>query len=93
MANRFRIRCITKDDRYNPYEAIQEVGGIGKDGPWKISQKWCIHLIDKGDQFYVNESGHDVEVIVATSRYGNRYIKTERDRDTPDNLLSLPACT
>jgi hypothetical protein len=92
MANRSRIRCINKEDRYSPYEAIQHVGGIATDGPWKITQKRCIELIDEGWQFFVNELGHDVEVIVATSRFGNRYIKTENDPDTPDNLLSLPAC-
>jgi hypothetical protein len=92
MANRSRITCIKKDDRYSPYEAIQEVGGVSKDGPWTISQKRCIELIDGGWQFYVNELGHDVDVIVAKSRFGNRYIRTVSDRDTPDNLLSLPEC-
>jgi hypothetical protein len=33
-----------------------------------------------------------VRVIVAVSRYGNKYPKTEIDGDDPNNLLSLPEC-
>ncbi len=29
---------------------------------------------------------------VETSRYGNKYLKTEADGEQPDNLLSLPEC-
>jgi hypothetical protein len=31
-------------------------------------------------------------VIVGTSRYGHKYLKTEADGEQPDNLLSLPEC-
>jgi hypothetical protein len=31
-------------------------------------------------------------VVVAVSRYGNKYIKTTADGEQPDNLLSLPEC-
>ena len=30
--------------------------------------------------------------VVAVSRFGNKYIKTEADGDQPNNLLSLPEC-
>ena len=42
--------------------------------------------------FYVSKNGHVVNVIVAKSAQGNKYIKTENDGDQPDNLLSLPEC-
>src|SRR5256885_8731014 len=35
--------------------------------------------------------GHRLDVIVATSAYGN-YLKTIADREQPDKLLSLPTC-
>jgi len=31
-------------------------------------------------------------VIIAVSKYGNEYLKTESDGEQPDNLLSLPEC-
>lgn len=50
-------------------------------------------MIDAGTHsFYVNVGGDKVKVITATSRYGNKYVKTEADGDEPNNLLSLPEC-
>jgi hypothetical protein len=37
-------------------------------------------------------AGDRVSVIVATSRFGNKYLKTTADGDQPNNLLSLPTC-
>jgi hypothetical protein len=36
--------------------------------------------------------GQRVDVIVATSPNGNRYLKTVADGEQPDKLLSLPTC-
>ena len=86
------ISCINKDDRLSPHEAITHVGGYAT-SQWKITQKRAIELIEKeGWEFYVEVRGDKVKVIVATSRYGNKYIKTEADGDQPNNLLSLPEC-
>jgi len=49
-------------------------------------------LPDPKWEFYVTGAGRTVEVIVATSPYGNKYIKTEADNIYPDNLLALPEC-
>lgn len=86
------ISCINKDDRYNPYERITHVGGFGSKR-WKITQAEAIRLIERGEwRFYVNVNGKRVGVIVAESRFGNKYLKTEADGDEPNNLLSLPEC-
>ena len=94
MSSRHQVTCINKDDRYNPYERITHIGGINADKTrWKLSQANAIYESETGVyEFYVNKLGHNVEVIVAKSRYGNKYLKTVADGDTPDNLLSLPEC-
>jgi len=94
MMSRHQVTCINKEDRYDPYERITHIGGINGDySRWKLTQVDAIDSIESGKyEFYVKANGHIVDVIVAISRYGNKYLKTESDGDTPDNLLSLPEC-
>jgi hypothetical protein len=93
MAERVEIQCINKGDRQNPHERILSVGGIHGGKRWKISQEEAIAGIESGKwSFFVNRGGKTVDVIVATSHYGHKYIKTVADGEQPDNLLSLPEC-
>jgi hypothetical protein len=89
-----RIQCINKTDRYDPHDRIKNIGGINSDATrWKISQPEAIAGIEQGKwAFYVLVAGHPANVIVATSRYGNKYLKTVSDGEQPNNLLSLPEC-
>jgi len=94
MTSKHRIRCVNKTDRYNAHERIQNVGGQNDDGTrWKISETRAIQGIESGEWgFYVSAGGYTVDVIVAKSRYGHKYLKTVADGEQPDNLLSLPEC-
>ena len=92
--SRHRVSCIKKSDRYNAHERITHIGGMNDDGTrWKMTQSDAITAIEAGKyEFYVQAGGRTVDVIVATSRYGNKYLKTTADGEQPDNLLSLPEC-
>ncbi len=89
-----QVQCINKSDRYDAHERIKYIGGTNADGTrWKLSQQKAIEHIEAGKfSFHVSVQGRTVRVIVATSRYGNKYIKTEADGEHPNNLLSLPEC-
>lgn len=93
MAGRFQIRCVSKQPRNDPYHRITHVGGFGAT-QWKLATDDVIRRIESGEEtFYVERPvGDPVNVIVAVSRFGNKYIKTTADSDEPNNLLSLPEC-
>ncbi len=94
MATRHEIKCVNKSDRYDPHERIRAVGGVNGDGTnWKLSQEAAIQHIEAGKyQFFVKAGGQIVDVIVAVSRYGHKYLKTNADGESPNNLLNLYEC-
>lgn len=94
MADSIEVKCINKSDRFNPHERIINIGGINPDGTrWKLSQADAIAGIESGKwSFYVARGLRVVRVVVAISRSGYKYLKTESDGEQPDNLLSLPEC-
>ncbi len=90
---RIQILCVNKSDRYNPHERITHCGGIINGQRWKKTQAQIIIEIEsKTNQYYVKVNSKEVDVIVAVSQWGNKYIKTVDDGEMPNNLLSLPEC-
>lgn len=94
MATSVEIRCINKSDRYDAHERIQNVGGVNGNGTsWKLTQQAAIEGIEQGTwSFFVRRNGLVVMVVVAVSRFSNKYLKTQADGEQPNNLLSLPEC-
>jgi hypothetical protein len=94
VAQNVQISCINKTPRMDPHDRIHSVGGVNPDGTrWKLGQQEAIAGVEAGKwQFYVSVSGKSVWVVVATSRWGNNYLKTQDDGEQPNNLLSLPEC-
>ncbi|HTR81758.1 MAG TPA: DUF3892 domain-containing protein [Bacteroidota bacterium] len=92
MAQRRRVSCINKSDRYNPHERIINVGGVENHLNWKMSQPDAIKgILAKTHSFYVQAGGYTTEVEVAYHQQ-HPYLRTVEDPTRVDNLLSLPEC-
>jgi hypothetical protein len=119
MTSAFLVDCVSKDDRLNPYERIQRIGGPNAlDVPppdasrfvsglqrrgFAVSERprWSLPLADAIQgilehewHFFIYFGAHQeiVKIELAKSPSGCLYLKTEIDRDTPDELLFLPEC-
>lgn len=94
MAVRHQIKCISKSDRNDPHERITHIGStMPEGGRWKLTQADAITGIESGKWlFWVETGGKTVEVIVAVSATGHKYLKTRNDGEQPTNLLILPEC-
>lgn len=94
MAENHQVKCINKTDRFDAHDRIKSIGGTNPNGEgWKLSQPDAIVGIEAGKwSFFVSVNGRRANVIVAVSRFGNKYLKTESDGEQPNNLLSLPEC-
>ena len=81
MANTMQIRCINRTERMSPHERIAHVGGY-ESSQWKITLNDAIGKIERGEQaFSVQTHRKTVEVIVAVSPSGIKYLKAELDGD------------
>jgi hypothetical protein len=96
MAMDLEINCINKSNRQNHWERITHVGGTNADGTrtrWKLTEQGAIAGMDANKySFHVGAGIHRVEVEIATSARGHRYLRTKADGEQPNNLLSLPEC-
>jgi len=95
MATDVQVQCINKSDRPSPHERILNIGGTRIGGvQWKRSQQQAIADIESGTyRYWVKPATtYSMSVIVATTRFGNKYIKTEADGEQPNHLLALPEC-
>lgn len=94
MTNLIQVTCINKIPRQDPNESITHIGGVDSNGNrWRLTLQQAIsHIESRRYEFFVHVDGKATRVIVATSSAGNKYLRTEPDRTTRNNLLSLPEC-
>lgn len=94
MAERHRVRCVDKTDRANIDERVRRIGGTNSVGVnWRLTHEEAIEAIEaRRWDFYVERPGGAVDVIIAISRFGNKYLKTTDDDEEPSSLLALPDC-
>ena len=95
MPPRYQICCVARSDRLNHDRRLRLVGGVNPDGArWQITEAAAIAGIEAERwSFYVSEAGRDIPVVIATSRYGHKYLKTTADTGLhPEGLLVLPEC-
>ena len=94
MAQRRQVLCVVQRDRPSPHERITHVGGRTPDGAaWRMTQQEAVDAIE-GDvwSFFVTNEGRELDVVVAVSRYGRKYLRTSGNAEGPGELLALPAC-
>jgi hypothetical protein len=90
----YEIDCINKDDRYNIYERITNIGGPDNgSGRWRVTVAAAINgMRTHGWTFYVIRGGYRVNVEISRGPSGQEYLKTEPDATGANNLLSLREC-
>jgi hypothetical protein len=88
-----QVMCINKrGSHYNPHERIQAIGGNVSGVQWKDQEDVAIRNVEKDPtSYYTSVNGKSVWVVVAVHN-GRKYLKTQNDGYSPDNLLSLREC-
>lgn len=94
MARPFRRRIVsfaTRAYSHDPMERIDTIGGINSDRTrWRLTQEAAIAAIESGmDAFFMTTPEQIVKVVVVTHG-GQKYLKSEREKTHPDDLLQLP---
>ncbi len=58
---------------------------------WTLSEDVVIGEIEDGANYYV-EVGDERVLVVVAQQDGRKYLRTDPDKTTENNLLSLPHC-
>lgn len=81
-----QITCIIRDGS-DPDRRIDSVGGPG----WTKPEDTVIAEIENGSEYFVDVNGNRVKVEVR-ERGTEKYLRTDSDETSENNLLSLPDC-
>jgi hypothetical protein len=82
-----RITCIIP----NPKEPDNRIAGVGGLHGWTEWEVQIIGEIEDGANYYV-EVGHERVAVIVAERDGRKYLRTDPDKTTENNLVSLPHC-
>lgn len=84
-----QVTCINKQPRQNPYEGITHLGGR----TWRWTREQVITSIDRSENtFYTLVGGNRGNIGIVNGPNG-KYLRTYRDGQWNDNLLSLTECS
>jgi len=97
MSLPYRLRAVSSVNRAysnDPLERVETIGGVNSDhSHWNLSQAAAIAAIEAGtDEFFVTENGRKIKLVVLTQG-GQKYLKTDREKTHPDDLLHLIAAS
>ena len=94
-SRRYQICCVRRSDLLNHDRRLRALGGVNPDGAhWRIIETEAIEAIESGRWgFYVEAAGRQVPIVIAVSKYGNKYLKGAGDGLHPESLLRLPECS
>ncbi len=83
-----RINCIIPE----PQDPTNRIVGVGGLFGWTEREEIVIGEIEDGANYYV-EVGHERVAVVVAERDGRKHLRTDPDKTTENNLLSLPHCS
>lgn len=88
-----RITHIRKPDRYNRHEAISHYGQRQPNGKVEVYEREAFikYLISHNERAYVNEDGDGAWCKIMDNGH-IKYLQTEADDTSVNNLLNLPPC-
>ena len=95
MGKRHSVRCIEESGRNSPEERISRLGGTSGVGVnWRLTQADAIIAIEsqRWDIYVEQPDGQTIDVVVATTVTGTKYLKATVDGVEPITLLALPPC-
>lgn len=90
-----QVQCVNKQPRHDPFDRIKNISGVDNGARWKRTQPDAIQdVLRDPTSYYVMDRNVNtsVWVIVRTSQQGNKYLTTEADGESQNNLLSLEEC-
>ena len=91
-----RVTGIRKagGDHYDPHEAISHYRWLNEStGETKISNRpTMVVWVEGGGRAYVSSQEGTVDCFVNTSAAGTKFLQTNADSRSSNNLLNLPEC-
>lgn len=90
-----RIIAIRKPgDNYSSYDAISHYKWLNEQtGESKIADRPnMVDWVERGGRAYVSSQEGTVECYVNQSRAGTKFLQTNADDRSSNNLLNLPEC-
>lgn len=95
MAN-YIVTCVEKaDTRFSDCRCVTRIGLVSENGGWtgSVSREDAYNIVSQGQDRLWVPRGRDYVEVVAAHRDATRYVRTEPDDTTADNLLQRPNCT